>query len=109
MIDATPWADRPHRGPRAEALALSAEERKKIEAIVRLPSTEQRIARRGQAVLLFADSVATADAAMLVGIDYRTARKWKKRFRCEAPSEKLADAPRSGRPPSLSRPRTPRG
>ncbi len=109
MIDATPWADRPHRGPRAEALELSSQEREKIEAIVRLPSTEQRIARRGQAVLLFAQGVATADVAMLVGIDYRTARKWKTRFKCESPSEKLADAPRSGRPPSLCRPHTPRG
>jgi hypothetical protein len=109
MINAMPWADRPHRGPKAEALELSPEEREKIEAIVRLPSTEQRVARRGQAVLLFADSVATADVAMLVGIDYRTARKWKKRFRCESPSEKLADAPRSGRPPSVCRPQTPRG
>ena len=103
MIDSTPWAARPHRGPRAQALVLSPEEREKIEAIVRTPSTEQRVAKRGQAVLLFADDVATAHVAMLVGINYRTARKWKKRFMCESPGDTLADAPRSGRPPSLSR------
>jgi len=88
---------------------LRSEEREKIEAIVRTPSTQQRIARRGQAVLLFADSVATADVAMLVGVNERTARKWKKRFLCESPADKLADAPRSGRPPSLSRPPMPQG
>ena len=103
MIDSTPWAGRSHRGPRAEALVLCAEQREKIEAIVRTPSTEQRVAKRGQAVLLFADNVATADVAMLVGINYRTARKWKQRFMCQSPADNLADAPRSGRPPSLSR------
>lgn len=104
MIDATPWVDRPHRGPRAEALGLRSEDRKAIEAIVRLPSTQQRIAKRGQAVLLLADGVATTDVAMLVGVNDRTVRKWKKRFCGEATVDKLADDPRSGRPPSLSRP-----
>jgi hypothetical protein len=103
MIDATPWVDRPHRGPRAEALVLRAEDREKIEAIVRLPSTEQRVAKRGQAALLLADGVATTDVAMLVGANDRTVRKWKKRLSGESPVDKLADDPRSGRPPSLSR------
>ena len=82
---------------------LRAQDREKIEAIVRLPSTEQRVAKRGQAVLLMADAVATADVAMLVGVNERTVRKWKKRFDCESPVDKLADDPRSGRPPSVSR------
>jgi hypothetical protein len=103
MIDATPWADRPHRGPRAEALVLRAEDREAIEAIVRLPSTEQRVAKRGQAVLLLAEGVAVTDVAMLVGVNDRTVRKWKNRFGCESPVDKLADDPRSGRPTSLSR------
>jgi hypothetical protein len=109
MIDATPWADRPHRGPRAEALVLRAEDREKIEVIVRLPSTEQRVAKRGQAALLMADAVPTADVAMLVGVNERTVRKWKKRLACDSPVDKLADDPRSGRPPSLSRPAMQRG
>lgn len=83
---------------------LPAEVVAKIEAIVRLPSTEQRVAKRGQAVLLMAAAVGTSDIAMLVGVNERTVRKWKKRFSGESPVDKLADDPRSGRPPSLSRP-----
>jgi transposase len=83
---------------------LRAGDREKIEAIVRVPSTEQRVAKRGQAILLLADAVATADVAMLVGVNERTVRKWKNRFDCESPVDKLADDPRSGRPASLSRP-----
>jgi len=106
MIDATPWANRPHRGPREESLVLRPEDRERIEAIVRLPTTQQRVAKRGQAVLLMADSVAIADVAMLVGANERTVRKWKKRFSAASPVDKLADDPRSGRPPSLSRRQT---
>lgn len=83
---------------------MRAEDRVKIEAIVRLPCTEQRVSKRGQAVLLMADAVATADVAMLLGVNERTVRKWKKRFDCDSPVDKLADDPRSGRPPSLCRP-----
>jgi hypothetical protein len=103
MINATPWADRVHRGPSAEALVLLAQVLEKIEAIVRLPSTEQRVAKRGQAVLLMAAAVGTSDIAMLVGINERTVRNWKKRFDCDSPMDKLADDPRSGRPPSVCR------
>ena len=77
MIDATPWADRVHRGPRAEALVLPAEVLETIEAIVRLPSTEQRVAKTGQAVLLIAAAVGTSVIAMLVGVNERTVRKGK--------------------------------
>jgi len=82
---------------------LLAQVLEKIEAIVRLPSTEQRVAKRGQAVLLMAAAVGTSDIAMLVGINERTVRKGKKRFDCDSPMDKLADDPRSGRPPSVCR------
>jgi hypothetical protein len=70
---------------------LPAEVLEKIEAIVRLPSTEQRLAKRGQAVLLMAAAVGTSDIAMLVGVNERTVRKGKKRFACESPMDKHPD------------------
>jgi len=68
---------------------LPAEVLETIEAIVRLPSTEQRVAKKGQAVSLMAAAVGTSDIPMLVGVNERTVRKGKKRFDCESPMDKL--------------------
>jgi hypothetical protein len=54
---------------------LPAEVLEKIEAILRLPSTEQRVANRGQAVLLMATAVGTSDIAMLVGVKAHRAQR----------------------------------
>lgn len=81
-------------------------EREEAEALLRAGTTEQRVARRAQALLMLADGVAAMDAARLIGVDERTMRRWVARFRCAKPSEKLADAPRSGRPRALSRTKT---
>jgi transposase len=81
-----------------------------VEAALRAGTTEVRIARRAQALLLMADGVSTYDTAKLIGVHVRTVFEWRERFRtAEDPSAKLADAPRSGRPPSLSLSRTLRG
>lgn len=61
------------------------------------------VVRRAQAALLMADDVATADIAVLLGVDLRTVTRWRARFRAADPVEKIADAPRSGRPRALSR------
>lgn len=83
-------------------LALSAAQRADIEMAIRPDKVGRRIFQRGQALLLMADGVGTEDVAALLGIDPRTARRWRVRFSCGEPARKLADAPRSGRPPSLS-------
>jgi transposase len=83
-------------------LELSAKERGQFEAALRPATTEKRIALRAQAALLLADDVATADVAKLLGVHLRTVMKWRARFSCPDPASRLADAPRSGRPPSLS-------
>lgn len=104
MIDASPWVDRPHRGPRAEAFALTEEERLGVENAIRPAKTEKRIAVRGQALLLMADGVSAEDVAQILGVHPRTAWKWKQRFAAaDDLVAALADAPRSGRPRSLSR------
>lgn len=106
MIDPEPWVKRPHPGPRAERFPLTRQQREAVEAAIRPGTTEVRRAKRGQALLLMADGVGSDDIAMLLGVHVRTVFEWKKRFAgAEDPVAKLADAPRSGRPPSLSRTR----
>jgi hypothetical protein len=84
-------------------LELSPEQRAQFEAALRPATVEKRIALRAQAALLLADDVPTADVARILGVNLRTVMKWRVRFSCPNPADKLADAPRSGRPPSLSR------
>jgi hypothetical protein len=103
MIDYSALAGRAHGGRPTVAIALSAEERARVEAAMRPAKAEQRIVRRAQALLMMADGVPAADIARLLGADVRTVRRWHRRFDCERPVDQLADAPRSGRPPSLSR------
>jgi hypothetical protein len=102
MIDYSAVAGRAHGGRPTVRLELSAEERARIEAALRPARAEQRIVRRAQAVLMMADAVPAADIARLLGVHVRTVEEWRCRFDCDKPSDKLADAPRSGRPPSLS-------
>src|SRR5450755_923713 len=109
MIDSGPWVARARPGPPAKPLLLTPAQRATVEAAIRAGKTEVRIARRAQALLLMADGVSANDTAMLVGVHIRTVFEWCERFRDPGdPASKLADAPRSGRPLSLSRKSTPR-
>lgn len=103
MIDSTPWANRPHPGRRTVPLKLSLDQRADIEMAMRPEKAERRIVLRAQALLFLADGVTASDIAMVLGVHERSVFRWRKRFECEHPETKLADAPRSGRPPSLSR------
>lgn len=104
MIDPEPWVSRPHPGPRAKPFPLGAEQRAAIEEAIRPAKAEQRVVRRGQALLLMAQGVSIRDTARALGLNDRTVRRLRKRFAgADDPVAKLADAPRSGRPPSLSR------
>jgi transposase len=73
---------------------------------LRPDKVEKRVWRRGEALLFMADGVPATDIAKVLGVDIRTVQRWKNRFDCDEPAKKLADAPRSGRPPSLSRRKT---
>jgi hypothetical protein len=110
MIDAQPWVARSHPGPRAKPFPLTTEQRERVEAAIRPAKTEARVLRRAEALLLMAEGVGAGDIAMLLGVHLRTIFRWRSRFaRTEDPAAKLADAPRSGRPISLSRMPTQRG
>lgn len=106
MIDATPWANRRHNGRPTVPLEVSVEDRARLEAMLGPGKVEKRIFLRGQALLLLADGVPGCDIAMLLGVHERTVFKWKKRFDTDNPLNRLTDAPRTGRPPSLSPRRT---
>ena len=109
MIDPRPWVTRPHRGPRATPLPLSPEHREAVEAAIRPATAEKRIVLRGMALLAMADGLSIVDTAKALHVNDRTVRRWRKRFKDAQDSvAALADAPRSGRPPSLSRQPTPR-
>jgi len=103
MIDYGALAGRAHGGRPTVAIALSAEERARVEVAMRPAKAEQRVVRRAQALLMMADGVPGTDIARLLGVHVVTVQLWRRRFDCENPVDKLADAPRSGRPPSLSR------
>ena len=96
--------------PKAHRLpqVLNAEERMRTEGAMRRGKAEQRVVRRAQALLMMADGVPGTDIARLLGVHATTVQEWRRRFDCENPADKLADAPRSGRPPSLSRMRSQR-
>ena len=87
-------------------LELSVEDRARLEAMLGPGKVEKRIFQRGQALLLLADGVPGCDIGMLLGVHERTVFKWKKRFDTNKPLDRLTDAPRTGRPPSLSPRRT---
>lgn len=104
MIDPEPWVTRSHPGPRAKPLPLSRAQREAVEAAIRPAKAEKRVVQRGEALLLMAGGVSQHDVARALGVHPRTAEKWRQRFlQADDPVSTLADAPRSGRPPSLSR------
>jgi transposase len=108
MISYAALAHRSHGGRPTVALVLSAEERERVEAALRPATAEQRIVRRATALLMMADGVPGTDIARLLGLHIRTVQEWRRRFDAEHPADKLVDAPRPGRPPSLSRTPMPR-
>ncbi len=83
MIDPTPWAHRPHPGPRTVPLELSADQRMDLEAALRPDKAENRIVRRAQAVLFMAAWVPASDIAKVLGVHPRTVEKWRVRFSCQ--------------------------
>ena len=109
MIEYDELAGRPHGGRPTVPIVLSAEVRAQIAAAMRPAKAEQRVVRRAQALLMMADGVPGTDIARVLGVHIRTVQEWRRRFDCESPVDKLADAPRSGRPPFFSPPPPPRG
>ena len=103
MIEYDELAGRPHGGRPTVPILLSADARAAVAAAMRAAKAEQCVLRRAQALLMMADGVPSTDIARVLGVHVRTVQDWRRRrFDCGAPVDTLADAKRSGRPPSLS-------
>lgn len=85
------------------AVVLTADQRAHVEGLLRRGKVEKRVYLRSRALLMMADGIPANRIAWELGVHERTTEKWRERFRVDDPLKVLTDAPRSGRPTSLSR------
>jgi transposase len=95
--------DRQRGGSPTVPVPLTREQRAQVEAELRRGKIEKRVYLRAQALLMMADGAPANRVAWALHVHERTAEKWRRRFRQGDPIAMLADAPRTGRPHSLSR------
>jgi transposase len=94
--------------PRANPIALSAQQRQDLLRLARAASTPQSLARRARIVLRAADDDRPTNLriAAELGCDNDTVGCWRRRFATGGLAG-LLDRPRSGRPPVFSPPAAP--
>ncbi len=80
-------------------MKLSAAEKEKLKKLAR--STDYRIAKRAQIVLLRAEGKSYNEIGKELGVHYNTAKRWIKRFE-KYGVKGLYDLPRPGRPKIFS-------
>jgi putative transposase len=98
------------RGPKPPALRLSAVECEALESLARRHTTPQQIAQRARIVLAAADGLNHRQIARALGVSLDSARFWRRRWLSLQPialddlavADRLADAPRAGRPPRIT-------
>jgi putative transposase len=90
----------------AVPVSVLPEEREALEQLVRAHSTPQQLGKRARLILNAADGIGVRESAREVGVWPKTARYWRKRWRQggdgRSIGERLADAPRSGKPPTYT-------
>jgi putative transposase len=97
-------------GPKPTPIVLTAEERTELERLVRARTTSQQLAMRARIVCLAGDGLSTAEVGRRLHVHIDTAREWRSRWQATAGSplaersvaERLADAPKSGRPARIT-------
>ena len=89
----------PRRSP--FVIELSDEDRRRLEALVRQRTAEQRMVVRARIVLAAADGEQNARIAGRLGVALNTVIKWRKRF-YEEGMYGLTERKRSGRPRTFS-------
>ncbi len=97
-------------GPKPPEIALTVEEQHALERLVRARTTGQQVAMRARVVLLAAEGLSSSEVARRLGWDVRTVRQWRARWRAwdtiplteRSVAERLADAPKSGRPARIT-------
>ena len=87
-------------------IVLSSEERRELERLIRSHSTPQQLARRARTIVLAADGVGVGETAARLGVWRKGVSFWRGRWQAAAPgtpaAERLADAPRSGAPATIT-------
>jgi putative transposase len=100
----------PMRGPKPPAITLTEVERQELQRLIKRHTTPQQIALRARLILAAADGLNNAQVAHQEAVSVDTARHWRTRWlesrsvalRELSVKERLADAPRSGKPPTIT-------
>lgn len=98
------------RGPKPPAIILADGERQSLEHLIRRHSTPQHLALRARIILTAADGANNAQIARQQAVSVDTVRLWRQRWLLLLPvplselsvEERLADAPRSGKPATIT-------
>jgi transposase len=98
------------RGPKPPAIALTAEEREGLDALIRRHTTPQQLALRARIIVAAAQGQNNSQIARQLGIHAETARLWRMRWlgmraaRVEdlPLDERLTDVPRPGAPARIT-------
>jgi len=87
---------------RGNAVLIDGEQRKVLEGVAKDGKSAQKLALRARIVLLGGDGVGVRETARQLGTSTPTVLLWRKRFREAGVPGVLHEAPRPGRPRSLS-------
>ena len=90
-----------HRG----TIEVSAEERSELDRLIGAHSTPQQLALRARMIALAADGLAVGETALRLGVWRKGVSLWRARWLAGAGksvAERLADAPRSGAPSTIT-------
>jgi len=90
----------------ADPVSVLPEQREALEKLVRTHSTAQQLVLRARMIMHAAEGIGVRESARELGVWPKTARYWRKRWRQaddkHSVCERLADAPRSGAPPTYT-------
>ena len=89
----------------AGPITLSGEERIELDRLIRSHSTPQHLARRARMIVMAADGVGVGETAQQLGVWRKGVSFWRARWLSgggESAAERLADAPRSGAPATIT-------
>ncbi len=90
----------------ADPVTVLPDQREALEQLIRTHSTPQQLALRARMIVHAADGIGVRKSARELGVWPKTVRYWRKHWRqaedkCSV-CERLADAPRSGAPPTYT-------
>jgi len=86
----------------APPLSVREADRAALEAVIRAPTSEQRLVTRARIVLRSAEGIAMEHVARELDVAFMTVKLWRRRY-AEAGVAGLADQPRPGHPPTYTR------